>query len=352
MNELGDWLAEAREARGLTLEDAERDTRISRRYLHALEAGDLDVIPAPVYARGFLRSYAQYLGLDPQEAMGKYPREDGMNAPPEVRKQQQPPRRGTSPTASGTAAGDDGGRQNPFGNRGRQQARTPSPAPAAATEEPEPVHERPPWRRPGPVATSPDGAAMPSLPAPPRRQARQAAPIEDFSPGERYDDEPTIGAGFGTPVPARRIQQDPAAQTRSMVVLTVAVVVIGAVLVLAFAISRLGGDEGGGPAGEGAPGIEGAAVEDEADDDPPPDDGAGAEPGEGEGEPLATGIVPGVIGETEEAAIAAIESAGLVPNVRYEPDEGQPGIVLMQQPDAGSEREPGDEMTIIVSQEP
>ena len=62
--ELGKALAEARTARSLTLHDVERDTRISRKYLQALEEGNLDVLPAPVYARAFMRTYAQYLGLN------------------------------------------------------------------------------------------------------------------------------------------------------------------------------------------------------------------------------------------------------------------------------------------------
>jgi cytoskeleton protein RodZ len=62
--ELGKTLSEARIARGLTLRDVERDTRISLRYLEALEQGDLEVLPAPVYARAFTRTYAQYLGLN------------------------------------------------------------------------------------------------------------------------------------------------------------------------------------------------------------------------------------------------------------------------------------------------
>src|SRR6185312_8812415 len=76
MSELGTWLIRAREARGLTIEDAERDTRISRRYLQALESEQFEVIPAPVYARGFLRSYSQYLGLDPAEMLALFPRDD------------------------------------------------------------------------------------------------------------------------------------------------------------------------------------------------------------------------------------------------------------------------------------
>ena len=62
--ELGKALAEARIARGFTLHDVERDTRISTQYLKALEEGALDVLPAPVYARAFMRTYAQYLGLN------------------------------------------------------------------------------------------------------------------------------------------------------------------------------------------------------------------------------------------------------------------------------------------------
>lgn len=62
--ELGKALTQARIARGLTLHDAERDTRINGKYLEALEEGELDTLPAPVYARAFMRTYAQYLGMN------------------------------------------------------------------------------------------------------------------------------------------------------------------------------------------------------------------------------------------------------------------------------------------------
>lgn len=78
MTGIGERLIRARETRGLTLEDAERDTRISRRYLQALETEQFEIIPAPVYARGFLRSYSQYVGLDPQEMLSLFPHEPGM----------------------------------------------------------------------------------------------------------------------------------------------------------------------------------------------------------------------------------------------------------------------------------
>ncbi len=73
MPELGKTLSQARLARGLTLLDVERDTRISRRYLDALEREDFAVFPAPVYQRAFLRTYAQYLGLDANELLRLFP---------------------------------------------------------------------------------------------------------------------------------------------------------------------------------------------------------------------------------------------------------------------------------------
>jgi transcriptional regulator with XRE-family HTH domain len=70
---LGDTLQRARQARGITLEDAARATRIPRRYLEALEQENFTILPAPVYARGFLRSYSGYLGLDPGELLPFFP---------------------------------------------------------------------------------------------------------------------------------------------------------------------------------------------------------------------------------------------------------------------------------------
>ena len=59
MPELGKTLSQSRVARGLTLEDCERDTRISKRYLDALEREEWKIFPAPVYSRAFLRTLGQ-----------------------------------------------------------------------------------------------------------------------------------------------------------------------------------------------------------------------------------------------------------------------------------------------------
>jgi len=63
---LGETLRQARLDKGVSLADAARDTRIRRAYLEALESEDGAALPAAVYTRGFLRTYAEYLGLNPQ----------------------------------------------------------------------------------------------------------------------------------------------------------------------------------------------------------------------------------------------------------------------------------------------
>ncbi|MEX1195177.1 MAG: helix-turn-helix domain-containing protein [Dehalococcoidia bacterium] len=70
---LGETLRRARLDKSVTFEDAERVTRIPRKYLEALELENFGILPAPVYARGFLRSYASYLGLDPKDLMPFFP---------------------------------------------------------------------------------------------------------------------------------------------------------------------------------------------------------------------------------------------------------------------------------------
>jgi cytoskeleton protein RodZ len=78
---VGDLLREARRARGLTLEEASEATKIRARYLRALESEDWDAMPARAYARGFLRTYAAYLGLDADAVVESYRRATEAAAP-------------------------------------------------------------------------------------------------------------------------------------------------------------------------------------------------------------------------------------------------------------------------------
>lgn len=64
MGEVGATLREARTARGVELSEVEAATKIRRRYLDAIENEAWDVLPGPAYAAGFVRAYADYLGLD------------------------------------------------------------------------------------------------------------------------------------------------------------------------------------------------------------------------------------------------------------------------------------------------
>jgi len=74
---LPERLYAARERKGVDLYRAERDTKIRARYLGALERGDYKELPGPVYTKGFLRNYALYLGLDPEEVLDHWRRERG-----------------------------------------------------------------------------------------------------------------------------------------------------------------------------------------------------------------------------------------------------------------------------------
>jgi cytoskeletal protein RodZ len=81
---LPDRLAAARERKGVDLTRAERDTKIRARYLSALERGDYRDLPGAVYTKGFLRNYAIYLNLDPEDVLRQWRRERGDQASPEA----------------------------------------------------------------------------------------------------------------------------------------------------------------------------------------------------------------------------------------------------------------------------
>jgi cytoskeleton protein RodZ len=65
--EIGRVLEHSRKERGLSLEEVEQATKIRKRYLTGLEREDYTILPDAVYARGFLKTYANYLGLDGED---------------------------------------------------------------------------------------------------------------------------------------------------------------------------------------------------------------------------------------------------------------------------------------------
>ena len=72
MESIGDKLKGQRESKGFSVEQVARDTNIAKRYLEALEAEDFSVFPGDPYLIGFLRNYADYLGIDPDEMITLY----------------------------------------------------------------------------------------------------------------------------------------------------------------------------------------------------------------------------------------------------------------------------------------
>jgi hypothetical protein len=70
--DIGSSLREARVRQGLDFPELEQRTRIRPKYLRALEDERFDILPAPTYVRGFLRSYADALGLDGQPFVDEY----------------------------------------------------------------------------------------------------------------------------------------------------------------------------------------------------------------------------------------------------------------------------------------
>jgi cytoskeleton protein RodZ len=68
----GEWLRRQREMREISLRDIAERTKISLRYLEAMEQDRFDLLPAPIFAKGFLREYARYVGLSPDEVVNHY----------------------------------------------------------------------------------------------------------------------------------------------------------------------------------------------------------------------------------------------------------------------------------------
>ena len=72
MKSLGDTLRSAREERGISMDQVIHETNISRNYLEALENEAFDDFPAEAYLVGFLRNYAEFLGLDADKVVGQF----------------------------------------------------------------------------------------------------------------------------------------------------------------------------------------------------------------------------------------------------------------------------------------
>jgi len=97
----GEELRREREIRGISLKEIADATKISRRFLEAIERNDHQTLPAPVFTRGFVREYARYVGLNAEDMVNRYnfaaSRDDRIEKPPELQKYPQTPVRDISP---------------------------------------------------------------------------------------------------------------------------------------------------------------------------------------------------------------------------------------------------------------
>lgn len=72
MSDLGQLLKKARLDKGISLDQLEESTKIRKRYLEAIEEGDYKVLPGSFYVRAFIKSYAETVGLDPNDVLSMY----------------------------------------------------------------------------------------------------------------------------------------------------------------------------------------------------------------------------------------------------------------------------------------
>jgi cytoskeletal protein RodZ len=108
---IGQKLEAARQAKGVTVSEAGRATKILSKFIEAMEADDFGALSAPVYAKSFIKMYAQYLGLDARPLVDEYVAQHAPRAKPnlgdEVRQnltQGEPISLGTDGTATISAS--------------------------------------------------------------------------------------------------------------------------------------------------------------------------------------------------------------------------------------------------------
>lgn len=75
MNTVGTMLKQARVAKGISLLDVEKQTKIRLKFLEAIERDAYQLLPSPVYAKGFVKNYSEFLGLDSNTIMAFFRRQ-------------------------------------------------------------------------------------------------------------------------------------------------------------------------------------------------------------------------------------------------------------------------------------
>jgi cytoskeletal protein RodZ len=84
MSNFGPSFKRAREAKGISLDHIASETRISTRFLLAIENEEFNLLPGGIFNRGFVRAFAEKVGLDPDQAVADYERLVKVQEPPEA----------------------------------------------------------------------------------------------------------------------------------------------------------------------------------------------------------------------------------------------------------------------------
>lgn len=169
---VGQFLRQERERKNISLEAVVKATRITLQTLEALERDDFRAISAPIFVRGFLRTYASYLGLDPKEVTARYESQiDLIKISPKMR--ESLPDKLENPLLKyiivlclilmGVAIGF-------YFFQKKAPAPTPKPAPLATIPRPSTPVVQPP---PSPTPPSPEEKASPAPAVQPEKEKKQ-----------------------------------------------------------------------------------------------------------------------------------------------------------------------------------
>jgi cytoskeleton protein RodZ len=183
MSDFGSSFKKKRESMGLTLEQIANETRIGTRFLDAIEREDFQVLPGGIFSRGFIRSYAERLGMETEQAVAEFDRRANYKEPPvlETLHVSAPPPRTANKSLYPIAAGAlllvivvavfYVATRQPAPSPTVSQAETSVPAPVAATPAPAPEPAATPAETPvtpaePPAATTETAQVTPQPPAP------------------------------------------------------------------------------------------------------------------------------------------------------------------------------------------
>ena len=89
MATIGEQLKAAREAKGVSESDAGRETKILTKLIVAMEADNFSELPVPTYAKGFIRLYASWLGIDPAPLIDEYMQKHNTRRKPLINEESQ-----------------------------------------------------------------------------------------------------------------------------------------------------------------------------------------------------------------------------------------------------------------------